>query len=445
MKKLAIIGLALSGESAAILAISDGFAVLVSDGKDNEIVRQRANNLTDRGALIELGGHTERVLDSDLIIVSPGVPLSIPIIQQARVQGIPVISEVEFAFRHEQGQVIAVTGSNGKSTTSTLIAKIFEEAGIPTFLAGNIGMPYSSIVTKTSPNSVTVLELSSFQLEAMDAFHPHVSVLLNLSPDHLDRYATSGEYYAAKFHIFDNQDASDYAVLWADQQEVASLSKKISAQSLFYSASLKISSGADVREDFICRNGERVIMSSQLGIPGPHNLANALSAVASTIPYELPARSIAETLRIFKGIEHRLECFLEHNGIIFVNDSKATNPDSLRYALLSFEKPIVIILGGYDKGNDFSELRELVGKKVKAAIFTGATGEGMAQQLGDAALFSVFVSKFEDAVQRAISLAQQGDVVMLSPGCASFDAFNNFEHRGKVFKELVRKFVGVSQ
>jgi len=401
----------------------------------------RADRLLQKGMQIELGVHSEKILDSDIVVISPGVPRKLDIIQRAMLQRIPVVSEIEFAARHEQGCIIAVTGSNGKSTTATLIARIVENAGFTTFLAGNIGVAYSSIVAQTSPGSLSVLELSSFQLEAMDSFHPHIAVLLNLSPDHLNRYDNADEYYRAKLHIFDNQNESDFAVLWADQTEIAQLAQNVKSRRLLFSMNSNEQYAAMVRDEHICRGREEIMHMNELGIPGPHNLLNALASVAATAPLDISRESIAGTMRLFSGIEHRLERFLEQDGILFVNDSKATNPDSMRYALMSFDRPIVLIAGGYDKGADFAELHDLVAQRVKAIVFTGATGERMMEQLGDGVMFSVFTPNFEDAVKRAISLANAGDVVMLSPGCASFDAFDNFEHRGRVFKELVRKMV----
>ncbi len=441
MHRISIIGLGKSGEAAAVLAASDGFSVFVSDAADNLDIRKCAERLSQRGIFVETGENSERILDSDIIVVSPGVPLSLEILKRAKNAEIPIISEIEFAYRHEQGKVIAITGSNGKSTTATLTAKLFENGGFKTFLAGNIGNPYSAVVTKTSPTSVTVLELSSFQLEAMDSFHPYIAMLLNLSPDHLDRYDTAEDYYRAKFHLFDNQNSDDYAVLWAEQKEVFSLAAQIVSKPLLFSSIRNVQIGADVLDDNIYRNGEEILPTVELGIPGPHNLNNALAAVATTIPFDIPAESIAKTLREFHGIEHRLERFLEHNGITYVNDSKATNPDSLKYALLSFDEPIVLIAGGYDKGADFSELKNLFAKKVKAVVFTGDTGEKMAMEIDGAVNFCTVIRDFEKSVRRAISLALPGDVVMLSPGCASYDAFKNFEHRGIFFKQLVKKIV----
>ncbi|RKZ24826.1 UDP-N-acetylmuramoyl-L-alanine--D-glutamate ligase [bacterium] len=441
MRRISIIGLGRSGEAAALLAKNDGFSVLVSDSSNGDDVRRRAEDLSRQGIFVELGEHSKKILDAEIIVVSPGVPLDIEILKEAEKSKIPVISEIEFAYRHEQGKVIAITGSNGKSTTATLVARIFESAGYTTFLAGNIGNPYSSSVMKTSPSSITVLELSSFQLEAMDSFHPYVAAILNLSPDHLDRYSSPDDYFAAKFHIFDNQSADDYAVLWADQKELKSLSERIFAQTIFFSSSSEVKYGADVRNNTIYRSGEEILNVEKLGIPGPHNLNNALAAVAMTIPFDVSAKILGRTLREFKGIEHRLERFFEHRGIVFVNDSKATNPDSLKYALLSFERPIVLIAGGYDKGADFSGLRDIFSKRVKAAVFTGDTGERMAAQLCDVVDFCAVIWEFEKGVRRAVSLAAEGDVLLLSPGCASFDQFKNFEHRGRFFKEIVQKII----
>jgi len=443
-KKISILGLARSGIAAAKLAKKAGFEVFVSDAAVNEELIEKAKALNELGIDVEVGGHTPRVLQSDLIVVSPGVPLGIDVIKAAREMGIPVISEIEFAFRFEKGRVVAVTGSNGKSTTATLIARILEDSGEKVFLAGNIGKPYSDVVTSTSSDSITVLELSSFQLEAIYSFSAFVGILLNLAPDHLDRYDTVDDYYRAKFRLFETQKPGSYAVLNVDQPEVAKLEGKIIADVLPFTMRDRRVNGAWLSNSIIMRRDEPILRKDEIGIPGPHNLANALASVAATIPFEVPKESLAETLRRFSGIEHRLERFLVWNGILFVNDSKATNPESLRFALLSFDSPIVLIAGGYDKGADFSYLSDLMVKKVKAAVFTGATAEKMAQQIGGAAGFSTVVKDFQEAVETAIKLAKKGDVVLLSPGCASFDAFKNFEHRGKVFKELVKKITGAS-
>jgi len=441
-KKISILGLARSGIAAAKLAKKAGFKVFVSDAAVNEELIEKAKALNELGIDVEVGGHTPRVLQSDLLVVSPGVPLSIDVIKAAREMGIPVISEIEFAFRFEKGSVVAVTGSNGKSTTATLIARILEDSGKKVFLAGNIGKPYSDVVTSTSSDSITVLELSSFQLEAIYSFSAFVGILLNLAPDHLDRYDTVDDYYRAKFRLFETQKPGSYAVLNIDQPEVAKLEGKIVADVLPFTMCDGRVNGAWLSNSIIMRRDEPILSKDEIGIPGPHNLANALASVAATIPFEVPKESLAETLRRFSGIEHRLERFLLWNGILFVNDSKATNPESLRFALLSFDSPIVLIAGGYDKGADFSYLSGLVTKKVKAAVFTGATAKKMAQQIGGAAGFSTVVKDFQEAVETAINLAKKGDVVLLSPGCASFDAFKNFEHRGRVFKELVKKITG---
>ena len=443
-KKISILGLARSGIAAAKLAKKAGFEVFVSDAAVNEELIEKAKALNELGIDVEVGGHTPRVLQSDLLVVSPGVPLGIDVIKAAREMGIPVISEIEFAFRFEKGRVVAVTGSNGKSTTATLIARILEDSGEKVFLAGNIGKPYSDVVTSTSSDSITVLELSSFQLEAIYSFSAFVGILLNLAPDHLDRYDTVDDYYRAKFRLFETQKPGSYAVLNVDQPEVAKLEGKIVADVLPFTMRDGRVNGAWLSNSIIMRRDEPILRKDEIGIPGPHNLANALASVAATIPFEVPKESLAETLRRFSGIEHRLERFLVWNGILFVNDSKATNPESLRFALLSFDRPIVLIAGGYDKGADFSYLSGLVTKKVKAAVFTGATAKKMAQQIGGAAGFSTVVKDFQEAVETAIKLAKKGDVVLLSPGCASFDAFKNFEHRGKVFKELVKKITGAS-
>lgn len=443
-----IIGLGISGESAAKLAIQKGFHVLASDIKDSPETRLVAEKLAKLGVEIELGEHSDRLLKSDIVVVSPGVPLNIPIVEKIRERKIKLMSEIEFAFNYYDGKIIAITGSNGKSTTATLTYHILKNCGFDVYLAGNIGVPFSEIVLSTNSDSLVVLELSSFQLELLISFKANVSALLNLSPDHIDRYSSIEDYYRAKLHIFSRQETNDWAVLNADDKNVVELTSEINARKLMFSVAGEVPRGTFVRNGYIWTifpgGGEtRVLQANEIGIPGPHNLSNALAAVSSVIPFAPAIEKIRETLRSFKGIEHRLERFLEYNGTIFVNDSKATNPDSLKYALLSFDRPIVLIAGGYDKGNDFADIRDIFRTKVKAVVFTGATAEQMASQLADTVNFSAIVKPFEKAVETAISLAAPGDIVMLSPGCASFDEFKNFEHRGKVFKETVKKILGI--
>jgi UDP-N-acetylmuramoylalanine--D-glutamate ligase len=445
MKRISIIGLGRSGEVAAKLAQRQGYSVFVSDYADNTELRIIASSLKKIGIDVELGENSDRILQSDEIVLSPGVPLDIPILEKAKMVNIPIIGEVEFAFSLEKGRIVAVTGSNGKSTTATLIAKMFEDSGLKTFLAGNVGLPYSTIVKQTNTETVTVLEVSSFQLETMKNFNPYVAILLNLTPDHLDRYPTVEDYYNAKLEIFDMQRDSDYSVINFDLDFVKSRTEHIKSKKLYFSTKYHKIPGAFVSGGNIYRNNEKVIAVNNIGITGPHNLSNALAAVATTIPFGVPVKFVAEALAKFEGLEHRLENFLEWNNILFVNDSKATNPDSLRFALLSFSRPIILIAGGYDKGMDFSGLREIFAEKVKSVVFTGETAEKLSRQLGNTVPSQITIGDFKDAVQYAVSIAESGDIVMLSPGCASFDAFKNFEHRGKVFKEHVRNIIAVKQ
>ncbi len=445
MKRISIIGLGRSGEAAAKLAQRQGYSVFVSDSADNTELRIIASSLKKLGIDVELGENSDRILQSDEIVLSPGVPLDIPILEKTKMVNIPIIGEVEFAFLLEKGRIVAVTGSNGKSTTATLIAKMLEDSGLKTFLAGNVGLPYSTIVEQTNTETATVLEVSSFQLETMKNFNPYVAILLNLTPDHLDRYPTVEDYYNAKLEIFDMQRDSDYSVLNFDLDYVKSRTEHIKSNKLYFSTKHHKTPGAFVSGGNIYRNNEKVIAVNNIGIPGPHTLSNALAAVATTIPFGLPVKFVTEALSKFKGLEHRLENFLGWNNILFVNDSKATNPDSLRFALLSFSRPIILIAGGYDKGMDFSGLREIFTEKVKSVVFTGETAEKLSRQLGNTIPSQITISDFKYAVQYAVSIAESGDIVMLSPGCASFDAFKNFEHRGKVFKEHVKNIVAVKQ
>lgn len=445
-KNILIVGLARSGLAATRLLSGKGSRVTVTDLRSSQELSEVTAALPEQVQL-RLGEHRlEDFLGSDLIILSPGVPLSLPALQQAQRRNIPVWSEVELAFRHLQGTFVGVTGSNGKTTTTTLIGKLLSAAEIPCAVAGNIGTPLSSLAGRsekqlTSPLTY-VVELSSFQLEAIDCFHCHIALLLNLSPDHLDRYRDLGEYLEAKKRIFLNQTQADFAVLNADQPGVASLKPELKAQTFFFSRKRQLESGIFIVGDRIrVRWQEReyeVMGTEQIPLPGGHNQENVLAALATAFLLNVSVPVMSRTLARFTGVEHRLEKVRSLNGVDFYNDSKATNIDSACKALEAFQRPLVLIMGGLDKEGNFRTLRPLVRQRVRHLILLGKAAEKIKAALSDV-VPTTRASTLEEAVQAAYHLACSGDVVLLAPACASYDMFRDYEHRGQVFKEAVWK------
>ncbi len=414
-KKIAILGLGKSGRAVADL-------VLHFSGKPkiSEAAPQDASKLVledwpqKKRVLFEFGGHTQSFIeDSDMLVLSPGVRLDAPAVFWAQNKGIPVLGEIEFAWRFCKKPVIAVTGSNGKTTVSTLIAKVIEKSGKRVALCGNIGSAFSKHVLDLKEKEIVVLEISSFQLESITHFRPHVAVLLNFSQNHLDRHKDINEYFDAKKRIFLNQKKDDYAVLDYQNPSIRQLEKEIKSKVSFFNAPG---------------------IAEQLNIFNPNHLAAAeVGRVFGVSP-----QACKEVFAQFKGVEHRLEYVRTINGIDFINDSKSTTVEAGRWALSTLEKPIVMICGGRDKNLDFSVLRELVGRKVKKMLVIGEAKEKMKKAFADVVSVEECES-FESAVARAQKSAATGDCVLLSPMCASYDMFKNFEERGRIFKELVAK------
>jgi UDP-N-acetylmuramoylalanine--D-glutamate ligase len=391
---------------------------------------------------LELGGHPERLLlRQDLIIPSPGVPADAPLLQSGRAQGITIWSEVELADRFLNGRLIGITGSNGKTTTTALIEHILRSAGFPTILAGNIGTPLISCVEQTNDQTITVVELSSFQLELIETFRPNISVFLNLTPDHLDRHGTFKSYGAAKARIFENQTEADFAALNADDPATASLVPS-KPHVYWFSRKQRVAQGAFVRgSEIIFRQDgvEQVFLKlADISLAGGHNVENVLAAVVATRLAGAEPGAIAKGVRSFSGVEHRLEFVAEIGGVRYYNDSKATNVDATLKALDSFPGRILIILGGKDKGSDYTALQASLREKTILALLIGAAADKIEKQIAG----SVAIERaetLERAVDTAAHAAQPGDIVILAPACASFDQFQNYEHRGRVFKELVHQ------
>ena len=422
----------------------NGARVFVSDRAPLAKLEQAKRELDALAIPAEFGENSLRVLDADVVVVSPGVPSTAPLVREAIARGRMVVSEVEVASWFCPAPIVAVTGTNGKTTTVTLLGRIFTDAKRPSMVGGNIGLAFSQIVGELTADGTAILEISSFQLDHIATFRPRVSVLLNITPDHLDRYDRSFEnYIASKCRVFENQRSGD-TLIYNEDDEVARVAVQGRADPavtlLPFSRERELAQGAFLRGNrlMIARNGTmvEVVEADAISIRGAHNLLNAMAAALTAHVMGIPTASIRATLRNFKGVEHRLEFVRELHGIVYVNDSKATNVDSVWYALQSFRQPLVLLLGGRDKGNDYARIRELVREHVRAIIAIGESAEKVRLAFAETVPVSV-CGTMEEAVQTARRRAQQGDVVLLSPACASFDWFENFEHRGRAFKELV--------
>ncbi|HWP82458.1 MAG TPA: UDP-N-acetylmuramoyl-L-alanine--D-glutamate ligase [Bacteroidota bacterium] len=438
-----VIGAARSGVAAAKLLQRQGARVFVSDSGKGEKLQPFVSQLSAAGIEFELGAHTERVYDCSLMVISPGVPSSAPVVVEAQKRGVRVLSELEVASRFCPCPIIAITGSNGKTTTTTLVGRILGDAKKKHVVAGNIGTAFSAVVLELDQAALAVLEVSSFQLDHCETFRPWISVILNITPDHMDRYGNSMERYAAsKSRIFMNQRSDDILISSTDDQWTARSVGAAKCRKIGFSIQRELNEGAftDRGKMITVLNGKRteIIHTNEISIPGMHNLSNAMAATLVGQLCGVSPASIRATLRNFKGVEHRLEFVRVVNGVRYVNDSKATNVDSVWYALQAFDEPIVLLLGGRDKGNDYSKLHDLVERRVRAIVAIGESADKVVAAFGSRKE-TTKASSMDEAVRLAQSLAKAGDVVLLSPACASFDWFQNYEHRGMVFKELVRQ------
>lgn len=441
-KRLVILGAGESGVGAAILGLKQGFSVLVSDL--GAIKEKYKTILAERKIEFEEKQHsTEKILQADLVVKSPGIPETAPILIQLHYKNIPVISEIEFAGKFTPAKTICITGSNGKTTTTLLTYHILKNAGFNVGLAGNVGKSFAWQVAEENFD-LYVLELSSFQLDGMFEFKADVAVLLNITPDHLDRYNYEMQNYVdSKFRIIQNQTASDYFIFCTDDEiitnEIAKRKMNATPLPFGFQAPGKMSAGVKEDQIFINFNQNQFSMSIlDLSLHGKHNVYNSMAAGIASMVFEIRDQQLRESLSDFKGVEHRLERFLKVHGIEFINDSKATNVNSTWYALESIHKPIVWIAGGIDKGNDYSMLSHLAKEKVKAIVCLGKNNSKLHAAFGEIVPNIVDASSMEDAVKAAYYLARNGDTVLLSPACASFDLFENYEDRGIQFKNEVR-------
>ncbi|WP_195538993.1 UDP-N-acetylmuramoyl-L-alanine--D-glutamate ligase [Eubacterium maltosivorans] len=452
-EKILVIGAARSGVAVSKLLMDNGKAVVLTDNRPEDVVlaefpqvRETLAELEEKGIETVFGRQIDTgvINEIDRVVTSPGVPLTIPIIAEAYRCGVPVIGEAELAYCMTKAPFVAITGTNGKTTTTTLTGEIFKNSGRKTYTVGNIGDPISNYVMEAAPEDVFVTEISAFQLETINKFRPAASAILNLSPDHMDRYGTMENYIAAKARIFENQRGEDFLVLNADDEQVCELGRQAQCRKYYFSLDKKVAQGAYAMDGGIFINDNESVIPicriEEMGIKGPHNVQNALAATVLAYFMGVDVVSIAETLKSFGGVEHRQEFVANIGGVDYINDSKGTNTNAAIVALNAMTKPVILIAGGYDKKEDYGEFIEVVRKKVKRMVLVGATASQIEETAESQGYYNtVRVGDYDEAVKVASECAAPGDVVLLSPACASWDMFDNFEIRGQVFKDLVKR------
>jgi UDP-N-acetylmuramoylalanine--D-glutamate ligase len=442
-KKVLVVGLGKSGLAAALFLRRRGAHVTVSDVRSAEALAKDIPALLDEGIMVETGGHGLLTFRrQDLIVVSPGVPLNTPELAQVKSFGLPVIGELELAARFLKGKTLAITGSNGKTTTTALVGEILEKAGVPTLVGGNIGVPVVALIDQSTDDTWSVLEVSSFQLESTERFHPSIAVILNITPDHLDRHGSFENYALAKERIFAAQTESDCLILNADNARAAQAAVRSVPRVFFFSIEHSVEQGAWVEDGFVVyRSGkdqptEKIMPLSGVPLKGAHNVENVLAAVVASRQAGVTAEQIRTGVEAFQAVEHRLEFVAKINGVDFYNDSKATNVDATMKAVSSFNSGIHLILGGKDKNSDYTQLSQLVHDRVAAIYTIGSAAAKIESELrGVVSILSC--ETLDKAVSAAASAARPGEVVLLAPACSSFDQFENYEQRGRAFKQLV--------
>jgi len=442
-KKITIIGAMRSGIGAAKLVKKLGGTPFVSDSGTGEKLNTSVEFFKENDIAFETGQHSEKAFDCDLMVVSPGVPSNAPVLAEAKNKNIKVISEVELASSVCKGKIIAITGTNGKTTTTTLCGHVFTTCGKKVYVAGNIGFAFSEIAPDVKEDEFVALEVSSFQLDLADKFKPAAAIILNITPDHLNRYDNKYEnYIASKLRIYRNQDENDYLILNADSKSLIDSLTAHKSKDIYFSISTKQENGCQLAGNNIYykENGQVKFECTidDINLKGEHNYANAMAVIAVAKIFGLDNDKIKEALKSFEGVEHRLEFVRIIEGVEYINDSKATNIDSVWYALRSFDRPLFLILGGLDKGNDYNQIKDLVVEKAKKIYAIGSSASKVFNFFH--ALVKVEVKEsLEEVVKAANKEAREGDIVLLSPACASFDMFDSYEHRGKVFKEAVNR------
>lgn len=439
--KLVILGGGESGVGTAILGKEKGYSVFLSDA--GGIKEHYQEELDKHQINWEQNGHSEaRILEADIVMKSPGIPDKVAIVQAVKKKGIPVVSEIEFAYRYAQNISIGITGSNGKTTTTMLTYHVLKEGGVNVGLAGNIGDSYAKQIAGY-PEKEYVLELSSFQLDGIDKYKPHIAVITNISPDHLDRYDYKYEnYIASKFRITMNQTEDDVLIYDADDEAIQNWLKNntTKAQLLPFSLTQKVPQGAYIEENHIItmiKEDKVIVPINEIAIEGKHNVKNAMAATLVAQMMRVRKQTIRESLSNFQGVAHRLEKVARINKVQYINDSKATNVNATYFALESVTTPTIWIVGGVDKGNDYDELLTFVHEKVKAIICLGIDNEKIKQAFANVVDVMIETASMKEAVQMASKMAEEGDTVLLSPACASFDLFKNYEDRGNQFKQEV--------
>lgn len=442
-KKISIIGAARSGLGAAKLALKHNAIPFVSDSGSEDKLKSSVDFLKKNNIQFEIGNHSEKVYDCDIMVVSPGVPSDTEVIKRALSKNLKVVSELEFASWFCKGTLVAITGTNGKTTTTSLCGYLFNECNAKTYVAGNIGLAFSEISDQVKEDEFVALEISSFQLDLIDKFKPKVAIILNITPDHLNRYDNDVDKYAlSKQAIYKNQDSNDYLILGKDSELLIKSLQKSKSVLYWFSTKQKVEKGCWLdNENIIFSNDgddEIICQTNDIFIRGEHNIQNAMAVIIAAKVFGFENENIVRALKTFKGVEHRLEFVREIEGIKFINDSKATNIDSVIVALKSFDEPIFLILGGLDKGNDYSAIEDLVISKVKKIYAIGSSAEKIFNHFHNKVKTEIR-KDLEEVVASALNEARAGDVVLLSPACASFDMFENYEHRGNVFKEIINR------
>ncbi|KKN62026.1 hypothetical protein LCGC14_0515780 [marine sediment metagenome] len=438
-KRVLVVGLGSTGEALCTFLLHHGARVKVSEKKKPEEMGQKISLWEEKGVAVETGTHNQKsFMEADLIVPSPGVPW-LPELEAARTNGVKIISEIELAYKFLKGKIVGITGSNGKSTTATLTHKILEEGGLKTYLAGNIGTPLISFVDNSADDHIYVTEISSFQLEHIEEFRVSISVLLNISPDHLDWHPSFADYYEAKKKLIVSQRENDIAILNRDDPLVWALKEEGEFQVYAFSRNGKVSPGCFLNGDWIFlsnKEEEKLIKTSAIPLLGIHNQENIMASALVGHILGIPPSIIKDPIKNFRGLEHRLEKVATIRGVDFYNDSKATNVDATSKSIQSFDRKIILILGGRDKGGDFKKLRKPVKENIKRIILLGEATEKIRTTLKGIVPMET-VSSIEEAVRLGYSRAKPQEVMLLAPACTSFDMFQNFEERGKVFKREV--------
>jgi UDP-N-acetylmuramoylalanine--D-glutamate ligase len=442
-RKALVVGFGKTGEELCRFLLNRGAHVTVSEKREVGDFSEKIGFWQKRGVIFETGGHKkETFLASDAIFLSPGVP-KIPELEEATAKGVEVLSEIELAFSFLKGRVIGITGTNGKSTTATLAHELLQKEGIKSYLAGNIGTPLISYVDESEDDHIFVTELSSFQLEYVERFRAYISVFLNLSPDHLDWHGNFSDYFAAKKNLLKLQENEDISILNRDDPPVWELKDEIKPKVFGFSRNSRVVPGCFLEKDWVvCTNAreEKIIRTAEIALRGVHNLENVMSSILIGSLFNIPPPSMRETIQVFKGLEHRLEEVANLQGVLFYNDSKATNVGATLKSLESFKTNIILILGGRDKGGHFELLKKPVKERVKKILLIGEAKEKIAHALkSDNGTPMESIATLREAVELAFKAASPGEIVLLAPACTSFDMFQNYEERGRVFKREVSR------